>query len=96
MGQDEKIQEILNYWFGETLEGGAVGPERQRLWFEKVPDVDKEITSKFQGDLEKAKSGDYSAWSQEPAGCSALILLLDQLGWLEGENLILKILNFLY
>ncbi len=70
------IEEILDFWF---LPGDGPGFKKSKTkWFNKNDDFDKEITSRFLGDYEKAADGKRDAWQETASGCLALILLLDQ------------------
>ncbi len=64
MGADE----VLRFWF-----------ERDRkAWFEKNLAFDEEIRARFLPLYELAASGSLADWTQTPAGCLALVLVLDQ------------------
>ncbi|MEK6246436.1 MAG: DUF924 family protein [Pseudomonadota bacterium] len=61
-------EEVLKFWF-----------ERDRkAWFEKNPAFDGEIRQRFLPLYELGAAGKLEAWKQTPAGCLALIVLLDQ------------------
>ena len=65
----ENIQNILNFWFKESL------PEE--LFRQKDP-FDKKIRDQFFVDYEKAIINEYDDWQDDPKSCLALIILLDQ------------------
>lgn len=68
---------ILNFWFGNPTE-----PEygkQQKFWFNKQPEFDNELRTRFQQDYEQAATGHLENWKDHPESCLALILLLDQL-----------------
>ena len=67
-----KAEDILRFWFGE-----APGPAR-KAWFEKNPDFDAEIASRFMADCEAAEGGGFSEWTKAPRTALALIVLCDQ------------------
>jgi uncharacterized protein (DUF924 family) len=60
--------DVLEFWFGQ---------DRKR-WFEKNPDFDEEIRSRFLPLVEKASQGGLAAWSREARACLALVIVLDQ------------------
>lgn len=74
----DRIDEILQYWFGTIEETTIPSEHRTHIWFRGDPEVDKEIKEKFYGDFVKAVRGDYEDWKQTPRGCLALIILFDQ------------------
>ncbi len=73
---DERIEEILQFWFGESTDGELpTGPD---LWFGRSMRVDRTIERRFGKLVEKAKQGALDAWTTTPRGRLAVILLLDQ------------------
>ena len=66
---DKKAQEILNFWFNESL------PEEL---FRKKDSFDKKIRDRFFNDYEKAIINEYDEWQDDTKSCLALIILLDQ------------------
>lgn len=67
-------QTLLRFWFGEGEEYGSP----RSFWFEKSPEVDREIRERFYEDHERAASGGLERWKADPRSCLAFILLLDQ------------------
>ena len=61
-------QDVLGFWFGSE----------RKAWFEKNPAFDDEIRRRFLSLYEHAAAGMLSDWRQTPAGCLALVILLDQ------------------
>lgn len=74
---DERIHEILSFWFGDPPEGEE-RPTGVALWFGKSAQVDRAIERRFGKLVEKAKAGQLDAWASTARGRLALILLLDQ------------------
>ncbi|MCB9593390.1 MAG: DUF924 domain-containing protein [Sandaracinaceae bacterium] len=74
---DEKIAEILSFWFDPPPEGEE-RPQGMELWFAKSAATDRKIERKFGRTVERAKSGALDAWAETPKGRLALIVLLDQ------------------
>lgn len=62
-------QQILSFWFEETT------PSQ---WFQKSDEFDREISDRFLTDYNLGKEGVYEGWKEEPKGCLALCILLDQ------------------
>ena len=68
-GQGEQASQVLAFWFSETL---------PRQWFAKNPAFDALVGERFLGLTRHVIAGELDAWSAEPAGALALVLLLDQ------------------
>jgi uncharacterized protein (DUF924 family) len=68
-GLPDQAGEVLAFWFVET---------RPRQWFGKDAAFDGLVRERFQGLTRQALAGDLDAWSMEPPGGLALVLLLDQ------------------
>ena len=62
---------ILDFWFGD---GTAARDE----WFRKDPAFDEAIRDRFGSAVEAALGGAFAAWTAEPRGALALVVLLDQ------------------
>jgi uncharacterized protein (DUF924 family) len=67
---DPDINRTVSYWFD--------GPDPVKKWFGGGPQVDAEIKEQFGGLVEKARADKLNAWTEQPTGTLALILLLDQ------------------
>ena len=74
---DERIEQILSYWFGQPAEGEE-RPSGHELWWEKSARVDRHIEKTWGKLVEKAKAGELDAWTSSAKGRLAVILLLDQ------------------
>ena len=68
-GQGEQASQVLAFWFTETL---------PRQWFAKDPAFDTLVGERFLELTRQAIAGELDAWSAEPSGALALVLLLDQ------------------
>jgi hypothetical protein len=68
-GQRDQAGEVLAFWFVET---------RPRQWFAKDAAFDGLVRNRFLGLTRQALAGELDAWSMEPSGGLALVLLLDQ------------------
>ncbi len=74
---DERIDEILEFWFGATPveEGWPTGVE---MWFGRSARVDRAVEQRFGKLLARAKAGELDGWGGTARGRLALIVLLDQ------------------
>ena len=76
--QNGEIKEVLDYWFSDTDLDSPTLDSRMDRWFGSSEALDNEIEERF-GDLVERASGDeLDAWSEQPEGRLALIILLDQ------------------
>ena len=75
---DSRVDEILQYWYGDFVQEGQAVEERAKFWFGKSDLVDKEIKDRFSGDVEHVINGENHHWLQQPKGRLACIILLDQ------------------
>jgi uncharacterized protein (DUF924 family) len=75
-------EEVLSYWFPEEdiFDADRETFERQmRWWFQDGPEVDRDISERFGGEvLEQARRGELAHWAETPRGRLALIIVLDQ------------------
>ncbi|MDH3589822.1 MAG: DUF924 domain-containing protein [Gammaproteobacteria bacterium] len=74
----DRVEEILEYWLGDTLRDVSCAKEWMSFWFESGADLDQPIREKFAADVEAAASGETKLWEQNARGRLAKILLLDQ------------------
>lgn len=74
----QRIDEVNKFWLGRVEETIIPSEHRAKIWFGEDKDVDNEIKSLFNSDLEKAIKGEYESWQETPHGQLALILILDQ------------------
>jgi uncharacterized protein (DUF924 family) len=70
--------EILEYWFGPLDEHGLTVLDKSPLWWQKNPETDAEIRARFEPTAQAAARGELHDWAETPAGCTALIVALDQ------------------
>jgi uncharacterized protein (DUF924 family) len=71
-------EQILDFWFGDSLIGTAGLTGHVARWFRGGPAFDQVIASRFGADIERAGRGRLDCWAATPRGRLALILLLDQ------------------
>jgi uncharacterized protein (DUF924 family) len=72
---------VLAYWFGDErdpIDGVRALERRGAMWFYGGPEVDREISARFGGDLELARRGELDGWAEAPRDRLALIIVLDQ------------------
>lgn len=74
---DERIDEILEFWFG-TPPDGEERPTGRELWFVRSARVDRTIERRFGKLIPKARKGELDAWAKTARGRLALIIVLDQ------------------
>ncbi|MGE3636108.1 MAG: DUF924 family protein, partial [Sandaracinaceae bacterium] len=74
---NERIQAVLEFWFGEPADGEE-RPSGVSLWFAEDVGVDRIVEKRFGKWVEEALAGKLDAWGATPKGRLALILLLDQ------------------
>jgi uncharacterized protein (DUF924 family) len=67
---------VMDFWFGRHGDRGRDTPRRP--WFEKSDAFDEQIRNRFGTLIPRAIAGELRAWSAEPEGAVALILVLDQ------------------
>ena len=72
----EQFQQILDFWFGKPDSPNYGKPRRE--WFIKSEEFDREITVRFLSYYPQAATGKLDSWQNQPLGCLALIILLDQ------------------
>lgn len=66
--KDTKNQ-ILEFWFVES---------KPQQWFQKNEAFDDTIRTRFAADYDLGAAGIFDSWKDEPEGCLALCILLDQ------------------
>ena len=62
-------QEILDFWFSQEV---------RKLWFKSTPEFDALLRDRYREIWEQARRGEFEHWVQNPAGCLALVITLDQ------------------
>ncbi|MDY7012333.1 MAG: DUF924 family protein [Cyanobacteriota bacterium] len=72
----EQIESVLAFWFGKP-DRAECGKSR-KVWFAKDPEFDEAVRSRCSSLYRQAAIGELEDWTATPAGCLALIILLDQ------------------
>lgn len=75
---EERIHEILDFWFGPLTNSQSYPTDKASLWFADDPDFDLQIQNLFGEDVHKASSGSLNSWRHTLKGRLALILLLER------------------
>jgi uncharacterized protein (DUF924 family) len=73
-----KINEILNFWFGDLGSADLPSSDRTSLWFGEDETIKRQLVEQFSAEYEAAISGRLSDWEATSRGRLALIILLDQ------------------
>ena len=73
-----KVEDVLDFWFGDVRADEPVPQESFRLWFGGEEETDRLIRKRFNRDVARAARGDFDYWRQSARGTLALIILLDQ------------------
>jgi uncharacterized protein (DUF924 family) len=71
-------EEILNFWFGDSLDSLDAIAARKVSWFVQSDAFDRTIATRFGSLPERALRGEFDGWSREPRPALALVLVLDQ------------------
>lgn len=74
---EEKVDEILRFWFGEIVDGFPAD-DMSWLWWAGGEKIDQNIRERFGEWVVKAGDGELAAWTETAAGRLAHIILLDQ------------------
>ena len=74
----DRIEDVLDFWFGELSELGCSSPEHRRRWWRKSDAFDQAIGSQFLSDYEAIVAADRDAWRNTPRGALATLIVLDQ------------------
>ena len=74
----DKIDEILEFWFGKLTRDDELQPARQKRWFQKQPAFDRAVAQRFGKDVQEAGAGRLDDWLASARGSLALVILLDQ------------------
>jgi len=75
---DEKIHELLNFWFGDLGHADLPSSDRTNLWFGESDQLKNEMLNIFGKEYSAAINGHLAQWADSPRGRLALIILLDQ------------------
>jgi len=77
---DQRIaDEILDYWFGDSVRDPSKAPGRMAFWFANDPERDAEMRERFGALVDAASEGKLDFWTETPRGRLAVLILLDQM-----------------
>lgn len=65
-----QVHDVIEFWYSERM---------RKHWFASTPEIDTELTVKFEETWLKAAAGDLDNWMNNANGCLALCIVLDQL-----------------
>ena len=74
----DRIDVVLDFWFGELNELGCASPNQRKLWWTKSDAFDESIRAQFLNDYEAIVAGDREHWRNTARGALAYIIILDQ------------------
>jgi uncharacterized protein (DUF924 family) len=77
---DQSIAEdILDYWFGDSVRDPSKAPGRMAFWFGADPGRDAEMRERWGELVTAASDGKLDFWTRTPRGRLAVLILLDQM-----------------
>ena len=77
---DQRIAEdILDYWFGDSVKDPSKAPGRMAFWFDADPERDAEMRDRWGELVLAASEGKLDFWTRTPRGRLAVLILLDQM-----------------
>lgn len=74
----ERLQKVLDYWFGFKRGDAEVSADKGALWFRKSSETDREIEREFGELVSQADNGAFNGQVHTPKNRLAVIILLDQ------------------
>lgn len=69
---------VLEFWFESPAGDPEMLVRKMKRWYRGGADFDREIETRFGPLIARAVSGELDAWSSDPDGLLALIVMLDQ------------------
>lgn len=76
--KDNKIHELLSFWFGDLGHADLPTSDRTNLWFGEDQALKESLLKTFKQEYEEAIKGQLNHWAKTSRGRLALIILLDQ------------------
>lgn len=70
------VDAVLSFWFGGPEDSGY--GENREAWFQKDPNFDREIETRFADLIADAAAGHLDSMAESPEGAVALVIILDQ------------------
>jgi uncharacterized protein (DUF924 family) len=75
---DSLQSDICTFWFEDCIESCQLAAIRMQLWFAGSDELDEKIDADFADLPGRALQGEFDAWTSDPRGALALVLILDQ------------------
>ncbi|MEQ8665332.1 MAG: DUF924 family protein [Rhodospirillales bacterium] len=72
----QDIDVVIDFWFGEP--GSDLRGKGRKVWWVVDEAFDTAVQDTLGSLYEKAAAGVFDGWAEDPKGCVALVLLLDQ------------------
>ena len=79
MHDQHLAEEILEYWFGDSVKDPSKAPARMGFWFDADPRRDAEMRERWGELVTAASEGKLDFWTKTPRGRLAVLILLDQM-----------------
>jgi uncharacterized protein (DUF924 family) len=76
--QTSDVESVLEFWFGALDLRGRADAEHARRWYEKNPEFDRAIQTRFGGFPDAALRGEFDSWLATTRGRLAFVIVLDQ------------------
>ncbi|MEJ2514447.1 MAG: DUF924 domain-containing protein [Gammaproteobacteria bacterium] len=76
--QQQEIDTVLDYWFGDTVRNPSRVPARMGFWFGDDEARDRDMAERWGGLVDAAAEGRLDPWTRTPRGRLAVLLLMDQ------------------
>jgi uncharacterized protein (DUF924 family) len=79
MHEQRIADDILDYWFGDSVKDPSKAPGRMAFWFDADPERDAEMRDRWAELVIAASEGKLDFWTRTPRGRLAVLILLDQM-----------------
>ncbi|MFU8820658.1 MAG: DUF924 family protein [Gammaproteobacteria bacterium] len=79
MYEQRIAEDILDYWFGDSVRDPSKAPGRMGFWFGSDPERDAEMRERWGELVTAASEGKLDFWTKTPRGRLAVLILLDQM-----------------
>lgn len=79
MYEQRIAEDILDYWFGDSVRDPSKAPGRMEFWFGSDPERDAEMRERWGELVTAASEGKLDFWTKTPRGRLAVLILLDQM-----------------
>jgi uncharacterized protein (DUF924 family) len=79
MYEQRIAEDILDYWFGDSVRDPSKAPGRMEFWVGSDPERDAEMRERWGELVTAASEGKLDFWTKTPRGRLAVLILLDQM-----------------